>query len=96
MRTLPFYLALFLSFYAVPLAASGNDSAPRRSKTDEAVLAKTGTNVKGESGDFESYLNEKSGEEKESNSVDLVDLGDDAKIAAGGDDSSVGLKMGFE
>lgn len=80
----------------LPIAAYANGDAPSSSKTGDAVTSKTGTNVNGESGDFESYLNESGGAEKESNTLDLVDLGDDTKIAAGGDDSSLGLKMGFE
>ncbi len=53
-----------------------------------------GTNVKGQSSDFNTYVNEPTGD-KESNSIDLVDLGEDTKVAAGGDDSSVGLRAKY-
>ena len=87
-----FAIALAASFSGGNLFAGGD--SPSKSRGDE-LAAKSGTNVRGESGDFESYLNESGGQEKESNSVDLVDLGEDAKIAAGGDDAEVGLKMGY-
>ncbi len=95
MRYLIASLCLLSGIWALPAPAFAGGDSPRAAKTEDPIAAKTGTNVKGESGDFATYLNEDEGEEKESNSVDLVDLGDDAKIAAGGDDSSVGLKMGY-
>lgn len=85
-------LSAALSLADASVAVAGAEAEPHPSK---GVADKDGPNVKGESNDFKSYLNEEDDEEKESNSLDLVDLGDDAKIAVGGDDPSLGLKAGF-
>ena len=78
---------------SVPAIAGGSE--PATSSASASSHEKGGTNLRGQSGDFKDYLNEGDGEAKESNSVELADLGEDAKIAAGGDDSSVGLKVGY-
>lgn len=81
---------------AVPAPLFAGGDAPRASdSTPHKVTEKTGTDVRGESGDFESYLNENKDSDKEPNSIELIDLGEDAKVAVGGDDSSLGLKMGY-
>jgi len=88
-QTLPFFIVSIAFSLTTAAFAGGSDP-------DMAPVSKheNGTNVKGESSDFKQYLNEGK-KVKESNSIDLVELGEDAKVAAGGDDTSLGVRMGY-
>ena len=89
----PVILAFSFSLFAnlAPYAAAGGD-APSKPRKDE-VLEADGTNVRGQSGDFDEYLNEGK-EEKESNSLELMRISEDAKVDVDGE-SGLGVKFGY-
>lgn len=89
----PILLAFSLSLCSIlALDALAGGDAPSKTRKDE-VLEADGTNVRGQSGDFAEYLNE-ADEEKESNSVELMRISEDAKVDVDGQDG-VGVKFGY-
>ena len=95
MKSTVISLAFLFAALTVSCPAFAGGGEPAAATASSSSHEKGGTNLQGQSGDFQDYLNEGDDGVKESNSIELADLGEDAKLAVGGDDPAVGVKVGY-
>ena len=88
----PAFLAFSIFFSVAAASAAASGDAPSQTHKDTLVQA-DGTNVKGQSGNFSEYLKEGE-EEKESDSLELMKISDDAKVDIDGQDGAA-VRFGY-
>lgn len=97
-----FQLAVIAGFNALILfslvpSSLATETPDSTSAREASFLDEQGTNVRGQSGDFADYLNEAEGS-RESGYTELIQLGDDTHIGAGGEEDEnpgVGIRLGY-
>lgn len=74
---------------------AGGDAPQKKAATPAAAAQESGTNLQGESEDFDAYVNQ--GPAADEDGIKLADLDQDTSVILGGEDNlGVSLKRGYE
>ena len=91
------FLISFVGLYGGVVLAAGD--APSDSLESETLVElDSGTDMRGKSGSFNDYLNQKVTDENSSETIELIRFDEDTRVSLGSEgdeDPSLGLKMGY-